>query len=439
MKKTVMTVALLFTVLFSTTLSAQGQYGKDSAECVKYLSFYRDYLKQRDYENASQPWREAYRLCPPQASQNMLIDGQKIMKFWIDKQTDKEIRKSMIDTLMNLHDLRCQYYPKYKMTALTNKAIDMGKYSDDNTATYNTMLEAVRICRGKSFPAPGIIVLLMNKASELYNAGTISGEEVMSVYSEITEISEDILSRKKSVALESAMKDVENLFVTSGVASCDNIVALFGPKYDANPSDVAMLKGIVKLMSDAQCTDADLFYNALNSLHAVEPSYQTAYYLYKLNASRNNIDEAVAKMQEAIASEASDSMTDADYYLEFAAFYYRTAGNLPAAVEAAKKAMELNPNHAGKANYLIATVWASADCQGNPIEQKARFWVAVDYLTKAKKADPTLAEDCDNLISNYRKHFPLKEDAFMYDVYDGNSYTVSCKGMRETTTVRTQN
>ena len=59
-------------------------------------------------------------------------------------------------------------------------------------------------------------------------------------------------------------------------------------------------------------------------------------------------------------------------------------------------------------------------------------------MTKAKNADATLAEEADSHISQYKSYYPQTAEAFMYDITDGQSYTVSCGGMRATTTVRTQ-
>ena len=86
----------------------------------------------------------------------------------------------------------------------------------------------------------------------------------------------------------------------------------------------------------------------------------------------------------------------------------------------------------------MGTVWGTIPCSGNEIEQRAKYWVAVDYMVKARNADPALAEDANNYISQYSAYYPQTAEAFMYDVTDGQSYTVSCGGMRATTTVRTQ-
>ena len=59
-------------------------------------------------------------------------------------------------------------------------------------------------------------------------------------------------------------------------------------------------------------------------------------------------------------------------------------------------------------------------------------------MNKAKAADASLAADCNNYISQYKVFYPQTAEAFMYDITDGQSYTVSCAGMRAVTTVRTQ-
>ena len=57
---------------------------------------------------------------------------------------------------------------------------------------------------------------------------------------------------------------------------------------------------------------------------------------------------------------------------------------------------------------------------------------------KTKAADETLADAANDMIRQYSSYYPQTAEAFMYDVTDGQSYTVSCGGMRATTTVRTQ-
>ena len=41
----------------------------------------------------------------------------------------------------------------------------------------------------------------------------------------------------------------------------------------------------------------------------------------------------------------------------------------------------------------MGQIWGSTSCGGDEVEKRAHYWVAVDYLNKARAADPTLAED----------------------------------------------
>ena len=143
-------------------------------------------------------------------------------------------------------------------------------------------------------------------------------------------------------------------------------------------------------------------------------------------------------LEEAINSADSDSETDAGYYFELAAFSFKN-GNNAKAIESASKAIETSDTFDGKAYMLMGTIWGSVVCPGNEIEQRAKYWVATDYMQKAKNADASLTADCNNYISQYKVYYPQTAEAFMYDITNGQSYTVSCGGMRAVTTVRTQN
>jgi tetratricopeptide (TPR) repeat protein len=185
------------------------------------------------------------------------------------------------------------------------------------------------------------------------------------------------------------------------------------------------------------CQDNDLFLNAVTSMYKLDPSYNSAYYLYRLNASRNNIDEALKYIEEAIAYETSDAATDANYSFEAAAFCFKN-GRLAKAYNYANNAVSLDAGMAGKAYFLMGQIWGATSCGGDEIEKRAHYWVAVDFLNKAKAADASLTEDANRAIGSYSIYFPETAEAFMYNVTDGQAYRVVCNGMSASTTVRTR-
>ena len=440
MKKLTILFALALGFLATVNVSAQGKYGADSAACIKYLSFYQDYIKQGNLEADDPAWQQAIQLCPPTASQNMLLDGMKILRKKINKFRSNPIRKEvLVDSLMMLHEMRIETYPKYVVTAKINKAMDMITYAakGEEQEVFNVLGDAMETAKGKT--AVVIPVRYMSYANDLYKAGTMSAEEVMAAYNKAYSTAELIEKAKPSQAITDAKKDIENLLMISGVASCENLVEMFTPRFEANPTDKYMLGNLISMFSASNCLDEDLFMLAVEEMHKMESSHNSAYLLYKLYSQRNLADKAIAYMEEAIAL-CGDTLVNqaADYCLELGTYCFKSAGKDAKAVEAAKKAAELNPENAGRAYLLAGTIWGSQKCHGNDIETRAPYWVAVDYLTKAKNADENLAAEATNLINQYRKYFPLKSEAFMFDLLDGATYTVSCNGLREATKVRTQ-
>lgn len=435
---------LLFTSMLmamgGNILRAQGKYGADSAECIKYLSYYNEYFKQKNYDEATPNWRKAFKLCPPTANQNMLINGTKLVRDLINKNKNNIIYKdTLVDTLMMLHDIRAQYYPKYAQTALNNKGMDMIQYiKNDNRKLYDGFTGIINANAENTLPQ--IFLFQLNAAVDLYKNGVLSAEEIIEIYENSMENIDKIEAKESNDNLTKIKGDIENLFITSKVASCENLIALFTPRYEANPDDLELAKNIVRMLSTAEeCTDNELFINAASSMYKQEPSVNSAYFLYKLYSSRGDIDNAVKLMQEAIDYPESDDDRDADLYFELAAYCFKN-GRSTAALNYSTRAAQLDSdnNVKGKAFMLAGTIWGSTVCKGNEIEIRAPYWVAVDFMSKAKEVDPSLAEECNKMISQYRTYFPQAAEAFMYDLTDGQPYTVSCNGLKAATTVRTQ-
>lgn len=430
-------LATAFLFMGSVSSWAQGKYGKDSANCVSYLNFYRDYFKQGNLKEAIPLWRKAMQSCPPTASQNMLIEGRKIMHSMIENYKGApEGKQKLIDSLLMISDLRIKYYPRYALAASENKVFDMLEFSSGNEKQIFDQVDAI-IKQSGVKTSPAILITAMDKAKALYQAKVMNEADVLAVYSELSPIMDAKVTKNPTDDNKGAQKAFENAFITSGVANCDNLITVFAPRFEANPKDIDLVKTIVNLLSNNDCLQTELFLKSVTALNQLEPSYNSSYFLYRLHSSKDNNVEALKFLQEAIDSPESDATKDGELLMEMAAYYFKKAANSGKAVQMAKQAAELNPAMAGKAYFLIGTIWANQRCGGNEIDQRAKYWVAVDFLVKAKAADPSVAEEADRLIGSYRQYFPKIEDAFMYDVTDGKSYSISCGGMSASTIVRT--
>ena len=52
MKKISLILFAVIAMVAGGNAFAQGKYGADSAECIKYLSYYQEYYKQKNYDDA---------------------------------------------------------------------------------------------------------------------------------------------------------------------------------------------------------------------------------------------------------------------------------------------------------------------------------------------------------------------------------------------------
>ena len=416
-----------------TKVSAQGKYGADSAECIKYLSYYQEYYKQKNYDEALPNWRKAIRICPPTANHNMLLNGMTLLGKEINKSKDPEARAAMIDSLLALNDIRAQYYPNYAVAAMNTKGQYITQFKKDYKDVYEGLNEIIAINQEKV--KPSLLLLDLNAAIELYKAQKLGAEDVINTYQNAVAL---IGKAEQTDDVTKTKSDIEGLFITSQVASCDNLITLFTPRYEADPDNMELITNIVKMLGSTEgCQNNNLFLQAVTKLHKNDPSASSAYYLYKLHSSKGETAMAIKYLEEAATFEGLDTKTKSDYQLELATYSLKS-DQKGKAFEAARKAAELDSSNQGKAFYLIGTIWGSVRCGGNEVEKRANYWVAVDYLQKAKAADESLAADCNKLIGTYSSYYPQKAEAFMYDVVDGQSYNVNCGGMHATTTVRTQ-
>jgi len=426
---------------FALTVSSLAVSAQDVDECMLQLSYYQEYYKQgsKDSKIAAIPsWRKAYSICAPGTRQNLYIHGADLYRLLISQNAkNPEYRAALIDTLITLHELRAEYYPKYADKAYSTLCMDINNYlKNDPQKSYDILTNVITKQGYKA--GPSAFVAQMNAAVALYKSGKLDAESIINTYDIASNCFSEIQKTDTTKITRDLRATVENSFINSKVASCENLQQLFADRFEDSKDDVETVTKIVKLMASAEdCTDNDLFLKAATQMHKLKPSANSAYYLFRLNAGQKNVAEAVKYLNEALESTELDDLTRAQYTYELAVYSYKN-GNYARGVDAATKAISLDNSLAGKANMIIAQCWMSISCGGNEVEQRSKFWVAADYFTRAKNADPSLAEDANKQIGACATYFPQTAEAFMYDLQNGQSYTAACGGLRATTTVRTK-
>ena len=373
----------------------------------------------------------------------MLVHGTKLVRdLIIQNQNNAQYKNELIDSLMFIYQQRLQERPKLAAGILNNMGTDMRNFMKNEPYKLYEGLTDVISKNGKN-TSVGLFTDQVSIACDLYKDGLLDPEKVISAYENAVSYMGQIVPKNDTEQrlIEKTLGDIENLFISSQVADCDNLIALFTPRYEADPENLDLAKNIVRMMGMTEgCMDNQLFLNAVTTMHKLEPSYTSAYNLYKLHSSRDEVAQAIGYMEEAVSYPESDNIQDADYLYQLAVFCSKN-GESAKSVESANRSIELDPANAGRSYMLLGILWGSAPVfpNGNEIEKRSKYWVAVDYMQKAKNADSSLTEDADNYIKQFKAYYPSTGDAFMYGHENGHRFDVKWGNIVVSTTVRTQN
>lgn len=176
----------IFSILLSVPLFSQGKYGQDSEACIKYLSFYKEYYKQKNQDAAYSYWKKAFKTCPPSASQTMLVDGTFLLRNEIKETKIKRKKEKLINQLLSIHDIRAQYFPKYSITALNNKSLDAINYITDYKQLYDTLQPI--ILTNKTDVKPVALLAYLSAAINLFHNNCMSRTEINSIICTVNEL-----------------------------------------------------------------------------------------------------------------------------------------------------------------------------------------------------------------------------------------------------------
>lgn len=428
------------------------KYGKDSVTCVMNLSLYREFYKQwkqSKYKNSSiddalKSWRWVFANCP-RATENIYVDGVKMMSYKIKKEKDAAIKKNLIDTLMMVYDQRIRYFPLNYITKkqqegkiLGRKGVDFYKLNPAKNylETYKILGRAIELDKEKA-KGPVYVyyfrsITKMAQKGDTDTAAIVDAYDMISDYVDANILKYEKAGKTKKVEEYNNIKgNIENTF--QPFANCTDLIRIYQKKYDASPEDIDLLKKITKLLDKKNCQESQLYFNATVGLYKLDPSPESAYLIGKMLLKEGKYSEAVPYLQEAIKMENEDYAYKA---LIFLAEDYQALNKYEKSRTIARKAAKLNPS-AGKPYVIIGDLYAASAkaCGNDELTKKVAYWAAVDKYKKARNIEPELAESMAKRISSYRKYFPPTELLFFHNLNEGDEYTVEC-WINETTTVR---
>jgi tetratricopeptide (TPR) repeat protein len=238
---------------------------------------------------------------------------------------------------------------------------------------------------------------------------------------------------KDQANLKVAKDNIDAFFINSGVATCENLQNIYGPKVAQNKTDLDYLKQVISVMQKLGCTEEEAYFAASEAAHAIEPTAATAVGCGYMYYKKGDTEKCISYFDQAISLE-TDQAQKADYCYKTAAILL-SKKQLSKAKQYALKSISLDGTK-GKPYILIAQMYASSpNWSDEGALNKCTYFACIDKLQKAKSVDPSCAEEANKLIGSYAGHTPKDADLFFLGLKKGDSVTIG-GWIGETTTIR---
>ena len=417
-------------------------------DCNKNSSISHEAVRAGNFKDAYLPWKEVLKACPT-LRYYTFSDGQKILRAFLSEIKDRNSAdyKKYFDELMELHDLKMKYIPEFiakgtKLStsvdgALGAKALDyiaLAPKMDVNQA-YNWFKQSVDAEKGNSEGA--ILHYFLDMSLNKLKIDTNHKEQFIQDYLFASGVADGALKaatkENDKKLLKVAKDNIDAFFINSGVATCDNLQAIYAPKVEQNKTNLDYLKQVISVMQMLNCTEQEAYFAASEAAHAIEPTAETAVGCGYMYYKKGDMDKCIDYFDQAINLE-QDPLKKADYAYKTAAILF-SKKQLSKAKQYALKSISLDGNN-GKPYILIANMYASSpNWSDEAALNKCTYFAVIDKLQKAKSVDPSVAEEANKLIGTYAAHTPKDADLFFLSLKKGDSVTIG-GWIGETTTIR---
>ncbi len=408
------------------------KWGKDSVKAVQNYSLYTEELEQNAYNDALPEWRYVFNHAPG-ALESIYIDGTKLMEHQIEQHPDK--KQAYVDTLLMLYDQRMKCFGR-KGDVLGRKGIRMYKYRPKAVEkTLQTFQEAVKL-DGKQ-TGYYILPIYFATAVRAYKNEIIDKNKTLKIYAKVSSIIGHHVTNNTKYAAK--YKDAEqriNNFLKKIklIQSCQDAKSIYVDRYRKHPKDTLLWKNMFGLMKNADCQGDTLFSEVTLKLFKHNPTPQKAFHLARSYKAQGSFEKSAQYYKKA-AKTSEDKHKKGRYYYSLAQLYHQKLSSYPKARQYANKALEYRPNW-GDPYILIGDLYAASGdlCgPGKGFKSQVVIWPAMDMYEKAKSVDPSVKKLANKKISNYNEYLPSKEDCFMRNLKEGDTYKVdNCWINRET-------
>ena len=415
--------------------------------CNSNSSISHEAVRAGNFKDAYAPCMAVLKDCPTLRFYTY-TDAIKILKAFLGDIKDRNSAdyKKYFDELMQVYDQEIQYLPeinkklKTPMSAskeLGKKAVDYLQFSPnpDKEQAYKWLTEATRGTAND--PDGAILHYFLQTSMEKVKADDNHTDQFFQDYIDASKYADDTIAaetnEKKKAVLQTIKDNLVGMFVQSGVADCESLQNIYGPKVEENKTDSTFLKKALNILKLMKCNESEVYFKASEYMYQIDPTADAAVGVAYMYYKKGDYDNAVKYFDEALIKE-----TDNDKKAEMA---YATAAALMQAKKLSQaraycqKAIGFKENY-GDPYILLAQLYGSnPNWTDEPALNKCTYFVVIDKLQRAKAVDPSVTERANELIGTYSRHTPQAKDLFMLGYKAGDRITIS-GWIGESTTIR---
>jgi hypothetical protein len=411
-------------------------FAQQDEECMNNLSIFDSYAKSKKYDEAYGPWKIVREKCP-KFNRAIYVRGEKILQHKIETSSGTE-QIAHINDLMALYDQgRVNYPSKYdEGETIVDKANLAYKYKKElgktNEQLYGAFDQAY-LKDAKSFTNAKGLYTYFSLAVDLFDAGKMPAQDMFDKYDDVNEVIQSVIESntiklnkyaakeaagetlsKKDAQRKSSYASYINAFETKILpsmdkklgdrATCDVLVPLYQKDFNAKKNDGVWLQRAMNRMYAKGCKEDPLFLKLVEQKNNLEPTADTAYYLYILTGEKRYFDQTIALEQ--------DPLKKAKLYKKLAN-ELKKKGSYSKARQYYMESMKLNPSD-GSPYIAIAAMYAKSanNCGDSSFNKRAVYWLAANTAEKAAKVDGRLKSAAAKSAKSYRAMAPSKTDVF---------------------------
>ena len=228
-----------------------GKWGTDSITTRTNYSLFREFYKQKSYDDAIAPWRYVYKNAPA-LRKTTYLNGTTMYENYAKNSTDSLTKQAYIDSMFMVYDQRIEYFGEDGLVSAW-KAYKLKKYRSWDATAYNDLVK-------KSFEIQGeeseyfILYPYFKKTMQDFNAKLVDVPKVDEIYNALSDAVDYNLEQEHKYAakyekeqakidkLYEALQSKLNDIAGKNAKTCPDIKNYYDSKYRQNTNDLKMLK-----------------------------------------------------------------------------------------------------------------------------------------------------------------------------------------------------